>query len=95
MRFRILGPLEVLDGARSVRLGASKPRALLGVLLLHANEVVSTARLVDELWESVRPPPRRSSSRAMSTRFASSCPPIPSSRRRPATGYDSTRSSST
>ena len=55
MRFRILGPLEVLDGARSVRLGASKPRALLGVLLLHANEVVSTARLVDELWGE-RPP---------------------------------------
>ena len=55
MRFRILGPLEVLDGARSVRLGAAKPRALLGVLLLHANEVVSTARLVDELWGE-RPP---------------------------------------
>jgi class 3 adenylate cyclase len=50
MRFRILGPLEALDGRRSVRLGAAKPRALLGVLLLHANEVVSTARLVDELW---------------------------------------------
>ena len=55
MRFRILGPLEVLDGARSVRLGASKPRALLGVLLLHANEVVSIDRLVDELWGE-RPP---------------------------------------
>jgi class 3 adenylate cyclase len=50
MRFRILGPLEALDGAQQVRLGASKPRALLGALLLHANEVVSTARLVDELW---------------------------------------------
>ena len=50
MRFRILGPLEALDGVQQVRLGASKPRALLGALLLHANEVVSTARLVDELW---------------------------------------------
>ena len=50
MRFRILGPLEALDGVRSVRLGASKPRALLGALLLHANEVVSTTRLMDELW---------------------------------------------
>ena len=50
MRFRILGPLEALDGARAVSVGAAKPRALLGVLLLHANEVVSTARLVDELW---------------------------------------------
>ena len=55
MRFRILGPLEALEGARSVRLGASKPRALLAVLLLHPNEVVSTARLVDELWGE-RPP---------------------------------------
>jgi len=56
MRFRVLGPLEVLDEARSVRLGAAKPRALLGVLLLHANEVVSVDRLVDELWGE-RPPP--------------------------------------
>ena len=55
MRFRILGPLEVLDGPRSVQLGAPKPRALLGVLLLHANEAVSIDRLVDELWGE-RPP---------------------------------------
>ena len=38
-----------------MRLGAAKQRALLGVLLLHANETVSTARLVDELWGE-RPP---------------------------------------
>ena len=50
MRYRILGPLEALDGLRPVRIGAAKPRALLGVLLLHANEVVPTGRLVDELW---------------------------------------------
>jgi class 3 adenylate cyclase/DNA-binding winged helix-turn-helix (wHTH) protein len=55
MRFRILGPLEVLDGVRSVKLGASKPRALLGVLLLHANEVVPIGRLEDELWGERRP----------------------------------------
>lgn len=55
MRFRILGPLEVLDGPRSVQLGAPKPRTLLGVLLLHANEAVSIDRLVDELWGE-RPP---------------------------------------
>ena len=55
MRFRILGPLEALDGLRSVPLGASKPRALLGVLLLHPNDVVSIDRLVDELWGE-RPP---------------------------------------
>jgi YVTN family beta-propeller protein len=56
MEFRILGPLEVLDGQQAVRLGAAKQRALLGVLLLHANETVSSARLIDGLWGE-RPPP--------------------------------------
>ena len=55
MEFLVLGPLEVHDGENTVRLGAAKQRALLGVLLLHANETVSTARLVDELWGE-RPP---------------------------------------
>jgi DNA-binding SARP family transcriptional activator/DNA-binding beta-propeller fold protein YncE len=55
MEFLILGPLEVRDGEQTVRLGAAKQRALLGVLLLHANEAVSTSRLVDELWGE-RPP---------------------------------------
>ena len=50
MRFRILGSLEVLDGQQTVRLGAAKQRTLLAVLLLHANEPVSTDRLIDELW---------------------------------------------
>jgi len=55
MEFLILGPLEVRDGEDTVRLGAAKQRALLAVLLLHANETVSTARLVEELWGE-RPP---------------------------------------
>jgi DNA-binding SARP family transcriptional activator/streptogramin lyase len=55
MEFLILGPLEVRNGEETVRLGAAKQRALLGVLLLHANETVSTSRLVDELWGE-RPP---------------------------------------
>jgi len=55
MEFRILGPLEVLDGEQPVPIRGAKPRALLGVLLLHADEVVSTARLIDELWGE-RPP---------------------------------------
>jgi YVTN family beta-propeller protein len=50
LEFLILGPLEVRDGERTVRLGSAKQRALLGVLLLHANETVSLGRLVDELW---------------------------------------------
>jgi DNA-binding SARP family transcriptional activator len=50
MDFRILGPLEVLDEGRTVALGGSRQRALLAFLLLHANETLTTDRLVDELW---------------------------------------------
>jgi DNA-binding SARP family transcriptional activator len=50
MEFRILGPLEVSDEGGQVPLGGGKPRALLAVLLLHPNEVVSADRLIDELW---------------------------------------------
>ncbi len=56
MEFRILGPLQVVDGAREVLLGSPKERALLGVLLLHAGEVVSRDRLIDELWGGAPPP---------------------------------------
>ena len=55
MDFRILGPLEVLDEGRAITLGGSKQRALLALLLLHANETLSTDRLIDELWGE-RPP---------------------------------------
>jgi DNA-binding SARP family transcriptional activator len=55
MDFRILGPLEVLEEGRAVPLSGSKQRALLALLLLHANESLSTDRLIDELWGE-RPP---------------------------------------
>jgi DNA-binding SARP family transcriptional activator/ABC-type branched-subunit amino acid transport system substrate-binding protein len=55
VEFRILGPLEVLDGDRRVELGGHKQRALLAVLLLNANEVVSQDRLADELWGETPP----------------------------------------
>ena len=50
MDFRILGPLEVARDGGPVVLGAVQQRALLAVLVLHRGEVVSTDRLVDELW---------------------------------------------
>src|SRR5262245_24028769 len=50
MQFRILGPLEVEDGHRAISFDAPKQRTLLAVLLLHSNEVVSSERLIDELW---------------------------------------------
>jgi len=54
-QFRILGPLEVVDEGTAVVLGGQKQRALLAILLINAGEVVSTDRLLDELWGE-RPP---------------------------------------
>jgi YVTN family beta-propeller protein len=59
MEFRILGPLEVLDGGRLLSIRRGKEQALLAYLLLHANEVVPSARLIDVLWDE-RPPPTAS-----------------------------------
>jgi YVTN family beta-propeller protein len=50
LQFLVLGPLEVRDGSERLTLGPRKQRALLAILLLHANEVVSIDRLVDMLW---------------------------------------------
>jgi DNA-binding SARP family transcriptional activator len=55
VEFRILGPLEVVDEGRPLPLGGSRQRTLLALLLTHANEMVSTDRLIDELW-GARPP---------------------------------------
>jgi DNA-binding SARP family transcriptional activator len=50
MEYRILGPLEVRAEGRPLALGGAKQRAVLAILLLNANNVVSSARLIDELW---------------------------------------------
>jgi DNA-binding SARP family transcriptional activator len=53
--FRVLGPLEVREHDRPLALGGPKQRALLALLLLNANEVVSSDRLIDELWGAQAP----------------------------------------
>ena len=55
VEFRVLGPLEVVDGGQPVDLPRRKHRALLAALLLHAGEPVSSDRLIEELWGE-RPP---------------------------------------
>ncbi len=50
MEFSILGPIEVRSDGRALAIGGVKPRALLAVLLLHANEPVSAERLAVALW---------------------------------------------
>ena len=61
VQFRLLGPLEAQDGERRVELGRPKQRVLLAVLLVHANQVVSLDRLVEELW-GAEPPPQAAAS---------------------------------
>ena len=55
MEFRILGPLQVQEGERSVECRGAKQRLVLAMLLLHANEPVSTDRLIDVLWGETPP----------------------------------------
>jgi predicted ATPase/DNA-binding SARP family transcriptional activator len=48
--FRLLGPLEVWRAGEQLSVGGAKPRALLAVLLLHADYVVSRDQLIEALW---------------------------------------------
>jgi DNA-binding SARP family transcriptional activator/pimeloyl-ACP methyl ester carboxylesterase len=50
VEFRLLGPLELIDGAAPLPLASGKQRALLAVLLLSANRTVARDRIVDDLW---------------------------------------------
>ena len=55
IEFAILGPLEATRNGKPIALGGPRQRALLALLLVHANEVVSAERLIDELWGSDAP----------------------------------------
>jgi DNA-binding SARP family transcriptional activator/tetratricopeptide (TPR) repeat protein len=49
--FSLLGPLEVRSNGRTLELGGQKQRVLLAMLLLEANRVVSSDRLIEAIWE--------------------------------------------
>ncbi|HKT43832.1 MAG TPA: BTAD domain-containing putative transcriptional regulator [Gaiellaceae bacterium] len=55
MDIRILGPLEVLDEGRALELGGAKQRAVLALLALNANRVVSVDRIAQALWDDNPP----------------------------------------
>jgi DNA-binding SARP family transcriptional activator/tetratricopeptide (TPR) repeat protein len=50
VEYRLLGPVEVVDGTRAVPIGGAKPRTLLAALLLESGRVISTERLIDLIW---------------------------------------------
>jgi DNA-binding SARP family transcriptional activator/WD40 repeat protein len=55
MDIRILGTLEALEDGRPLAVEGAKQRALLALLVIHANQPLATERLIDELWGE-RPP---------------------------------------
>jgi YVTN family beta-propeller protein len=55
MEFRILGPVDVWKDGRPVSLGRGKQRAVLALLVLDANRIVSSDRLIDQLWNGQPP----------------------------------------
>lgn len=55
-QFQILGPLRVISAeGRAIDVGGAKPAAVLAILLLRANELVPTDRLIEDLWDGVPP----------------------------------------
>ena len=57
MDFRLLGPLEVVgDCGAALATGTGRQRALIGLLILRANELLESDRLVEQLWGESPPP---------------------------------------
>jgi len=50
LEFRILGPLEAVADGVPATLGGPRQRAVLAILLAHANEAVPIGRLIDGVW---------------------------------------------
>jgi predicted ATPase/DNA-binding SARP family transcriptional activator len=61
IEFRLLGPLEVANAGQALAVGGRRERALLAILLLHADAVVTRERLIDALWGD-DPPERAANS---------------------------------
>ena len=50
MEFRVLGPLEVIEDGVALALGGPRQRLVLAHMILEANRVVPTDRLIDRIW---------------------------------------------
>ena len=55
MQFRVLGQLEVIDGATPIEVSAPKQRALLLLLLVRRGSIVSSDTIIDTLWPDEPP----------------------------------------
>src|ERR1700730_2818351 len=55
LEFRLLGTFQVVSGERQVAIGSRKQRALLAILVLRLNRVVSGDELIDQIWGETPP----------------------------------------
>jgi len=61
VEFRLLGPLEVVDGERQLALGGVKQRSVLALLLLARGRPVPTDTLIEKIWDGGAPETARKS----------------------------------
>ena len=69
LEFRLLGPLEARLDGEPIPLGGARQRALVALLLLRANEVVSRDRLIEDLWRDHAPETATNALAALVTRL--------------------------
>jgi DNA-binding SARP family transcriptional activator/tetratricopeptide (TPR) repeat protein len=75
VEFRILGPLEVASDDGLVEVRGAKCRALLALLLVRANHVVSAGRLVEDLWDGTPPESAAATLQTYVSQLRKSLPP--------------------
>ena len=75
MQVRMLGPFQLEEGGRRIPIDGLRQRAVLAGLLLHANEVVPSERLLVDLWGEDSPPSAGNALQAAISRLRRALPP--------------------
>jgi DNA-binding SARP family transcriptional activator len=55
MEFRLLGPLEVSIGGRTIEFSSGRQRKIMALLLFHHGQVVPVGRILEALWDAEPP----------------------------------------
>lgn len=75
MQVRLLGPFQLEEGGRQIRLGGKRQKAVLAQLVLHANAVVPSEQILIQLWGEDTPPSAANSLQAAISRLRRVLPP--------------------
>jgi len=71
----MLGPFQLMEGGRQITVGGVRQRTVLADLLLHANEVIPSERLLVDLWGEDSPPSAANALQAAISRVRRVLPP--------------------